>query len=356
MTTDGTGRSGRSQSPVLIIGTERSGSNLLRLVLNAHSRIAVPHPPHFMRYLAPVADCYGDLTDEGNRRRLVDDACLLLDRHISPWPHRVDPDLAVARASPTLFGVVAELYEQYREAEGKARWGCKSTFMVDHVTDVLAEYPAARFVWLVRDPRDVAASARRAVFGHCHPYLTGRLWARQQTSAAAALARHGPDTVHLLRYEDLVQQPRDMITQLCAWLGESPEPALFAHDRTPTARALASLSESWRNAGQPVTTSSVGTWRRRLPPTEVGLVEAAAGPVMAELGYPVDAGPAVPPHPALLRLREGVLRAGVEYRSLRQDRNAVRRWRRDATVRWIHTRARLTRLGARRGPLLTPTA
>lgn len=339
----GTGRSGRPESPVLIIGTERSGSNLLRLVLNSHPRIAVPHPPHLMRYLAPVAHLYGDLIDEDNRRRLVRDANLLLERHIAPWPHRIDPELAVTRATPTLFGVVAEFYEQFREAEGKARWGCKSTFMVDHVAEVLAEYPAARFVWLVRDPRDVAASARRAVFGHCHPYLTGQLWARQQATAAAALAEHGPGTVRLLRYEDLVRRPAEEITELCGWLGETPVPDMFAHDRTPQARALAGLSESWRNASRPVSADSVGNWRRHLDPAETAQVELVTGSMMAELGYPTDAtAPAAPPHPVLLRLREGVLRARVEYRSLRRDRNAVRRWRRDATVRYLHARARLT--------------
>lgn len=326
---------------MLIIGTERSGSNLLRLVLNSHSRIAVPHPPHFMRYLAPVADAYGDLTVEDNRRRLVRDAGLLLERHISPWPHRIDRDLAVARAAPSLFGVVAEFYEQYRQAEGKARWGCKSTFMVDHVADVLAQYPAARFIWLVRDPRDVAASARRAVFGHCHPYLTAVLWTRQQRTASAALARYGPEVVHRLRYEDLVQEPVAAITRMCGWLGESPEPAMFAHDRTPQAQALASLSESWRNAARPVTAASVGTWRGRLGPPEVAQVQAVAGPMMAKLGYTAATGlPAAAVPPALLRLREGTLRAGVEYRSLRRDRNTLRRWWRDATVHYIRARAR----------------
>jgi len=36
--------------PLFILGTERSGSNLLRLICNAHSRITIPHPPHILRY------------------------------------------------------------------------------------------------------------------------------------------------------------------------------------------------------------------------------------------------------------------------------------------------------------------
>ena len=47
--------------PLFIIGTERSGSNLLRVILDAHSRISVPHPPHIMRYFSPLVARYGDL-------------------------------------------------------------------------------------------------------------------------------------------------------------------------------------------------------------------------------------------------------------------------------------------------------
>ncbi|HEX6343732.1 sulfotransferase [Umezawaea sp.] len=329
--------------PVLIIGTERSGSNLLRLVLNAHPRVAVPHPPHFLRYLAPLADSYGDLREDANLRSLVADAVLLLRVHPHPWEHPVDVERVVREAGRSVFGVVAAIYDQYRAAEGKARWGCKSTFTVDHVDEVLAERPDARFVLLVRDPRDVAASARRSVFCHYHPARTAALWARQQDRGLAALDRHGPAVVHLLRYEDLVSGPGVEVGRLCAFLGEPVEEAMFAHHTSPAARRTSALAESWRNAGSPITTTSVGAHRHGLTPAERAVVEEIAGRGMSRLGYEVGPRrtPVVLPSALDVRLRDFGTRVLVEARSLRRDDNARQRLARDATVAWLRVRARL---------------
>lgn len=331
--------------PVLIIGTERSGSNLLRLMLHAHSDLAVPHPPHFMRYLAPVQATYGDLGREDDRRALVRDALLLLRRHIHPWEHPIDEDRVLQTSSPSLFGVVAAIYEEYRRQAGKGRWGCKSTFMVDHVDEVRAEYPDARFVWLVRDPRDVAASAKSSVFGPCHPYLTAQLWLQQQEKALAAFLAHGPRQVHLVRYEDLVARPRQQLEQVCAFLGIPFEEAMVAPHRTDAAREIAGLASAWQNVAHPVTTHSVSAYVHRLSLRECQQVEAVTEEMMARLGYP---RPPARREPRVvgLRLANGAMRLQVEWRA-RRDRNRRERWARDATVRWIQVRARARR-GARR--------
>ncbi|MBI2943869.1 MAG: sulfotransferase [Candidatus Wallbacteria bacterium] len=332
---------GRSPGPVFIIGTERSGSNLLRLMLDAHSSFAIPHPPHFMRYLAPLAASYGDLSDSENRRRLTTDALLLLRAHIHPWEHPIDLETVVAEASPSVFGVVAAIQEQYREQAGARRWGCKSTFTVHYVDDVVAEYPDARFLWLVRDPRDVAASAKRAVFCRFHPLLTARLWVEEQERAAAALERYGAAQVHLLRYEELVAAPRHRLEQVCAFLGEPFEEAMLQHHVTPAAHRLARLSESWANADRPVNEESVGRHTRALTDRERRLVEQTAGPMMQRLGYRLEAGlPWVePPSELALHALDFWLWLSVEWRSMRTDRNHWQRWLRDATVLWLRAKA-----------------
>ncbi|MFF8035484.1 MULTISPECIES: sulfotransferase family protein [unclassified Streptomyces] len=344
----------------MIIGTERSGSNLLRLILNAHSRITVPHPPHFMRYLAPLADSYDRLPAAAGRARATADALGLLRRHIHPWPHHVDRDrvLAAAAAAPGdgLFGIVAAIYEEHRTAVGKARWGCKSTFMVDHVAEVLAVRPDARFVWLVRDPCDVASSAKRAVFGPSHPYRTAHLWRAQQERARAALDTYGPDVVHLLRYEDLVSNTGEEVGRLCAFLGEQVEPAMLEHHTSADARQTARLARAWRQAGQPVTGRRVGAGRTGLSTRERLLVDKVTGPVKQSLGYPVDpaAGTVPDPSPLAVALRSAWLRARIEWRSAREDDNHRARMRRDAYVRFLRIRAAAARaagpprLGGRR--------
>jgi hypothetical protein len=336
----------KSDSPVFIIGSERSGSNLLRLVLNAHSRITVPHPPHFMRYLAPIGESYGDLTVVSNRRALTRDALMLLRRHLHPWPHPINEHRVVAEASPTVFGVIAAIYEQYRIAEVKARWGCKSTFMVEYVRDVLVEYPTARFIWLVRDPRDVASSAKRSVFGYCDPFLMARLWEIQQQKGFDALQRWGPQVVHLLRYEDLVTQPEREVSRICDFLAEQIEPAMLEHHRSKAARQTAGLSESWRNAAKPIFATRIGAHESGLTRRERLLVDKATAEMKRQLGYSDNTHDNQIPEPLAVELlvRSVVLRSLVECRSILRDANYFRRMARDLTVRWLQIKALMRRL------------
>ncbi len=328
------------------MGTERSGSNLLRLILNAHSRIAVPHPPHVLRYFAPLEAGYGDLSRRGNRARLVDDVRWLLRVHIHPWEPPVDREALIDDADPQdLVGVFFGLYEQFRRAEGMARWGCKSTFALHHVDRLLRHRPDARFLWLVRDPRDVAASSRRSVFSPFHPHRTACLW-RDQQQLGLALERRLPASCWLrLRYEDLLADPEGSVRSVCHFLGEAFEPGLLGYHRTDAALAAAALSEDWRNAAQPVLQGNAGKYRDDLSPEEIRLVETVAGPLMEELGYPAETdqdatSPAGLTARLAVRLADARWRGEVELRSLRTDRNHWRRWERDAVMGWLAWRRR----------------
>ena len=343
----------RTEHPVLIIGTERSGSNLLRLILNEHPDLAIPHPPHLMRYLAPLAASYGDLTVEANRREVVRDALTILRRHIHPWLCTVDEEAVTRRALPSVFGVVAEIYEQYRAWAGKPRWGCKSTFTIHYVDEVLADYPGARFLWLVRDPRDVAVSSKSSVFNPCHPYRTARLWREQQELGLAVLERCGGARVRRVRYEDLVTGPETEIRSICAFLDLRFDERMLRHHESSAARETAALSESWHNTDRPITTARVGRYRLGLSAADRRLVEAETAHLLPRFGYADDgaADGAVNRHPSAVAvgIREMAMRCVVECHSMREDRNYRRRVARDTTVRLLRARALLRTL-ARRSP------
>ena len=336
------------REPVFIVGTERSGSNLLRLMLNAHPHVAVPHPPHVMHHLAPLEASYGDLTADANLGRLVDDVLRLVRFHIHPWELSLDRGRLLAEAWPRdLLGVFLGLYEQACEAAGKSRWGCKSTFMIHHVDRVLAHVPDARFLWLVRDPRDVAASSRRSVFNPFHPALTAELWRAQQALGLSLEQQLPADRWLRVRYEDLLAEPGTWVRRVCQLLGEGYDPGMLEFHRTAEARRAAALSEDWRNTASPVLVHNAGKYRRELSPGEIGEVESICGPLMETLGYALD-GPR-PPSPATPGARRRLAhrwmdarwRAEVEWRSLRRDRNHWRRWSRDGLVHWLRWRGRL---------------
>lgn len=342
-----------SDSPLFIIGTERSGSNLLRLILNTHPRIAVPHPPHVVRFFAPLEPAYGDLAGSDRAfAALVDDVLALLRVHVYPWPIRIDRARVLREASPRdCFGIIAALYEQYREYAGKARWGCKSTFMIDHVGRILARYPDARLIYLTRDPRDVAASSRRSVFNPFHPYFTAQLWARQQRTGLALLESLPPRTILRVRYEDLISEPARTVADVCTFLGEEYDERMLRYYQTPEASRSASLSRSWENTGKGVLSNNSGKYRSELSAAEVRAVEGVARAEMERLGYAPDFPPSAPPSGLALggyRLLGLWWWFRVECGSLASDRNHWLRWRRDLAVTYFRARRRLRRSRAGR--------
>jgi hypothetical protein len=330
-----------SESPLFIVGTERSGSNLLRLMLNAHSRIAVPHPPHIVRYFAPLESAYGNLTSSQRAfATLVDDILGLVRRHIYPWELAIDRARLIREARPRdSLGVTAALYDQYRDQAGKARWGCKSTFMIHYVDRVLERFPNARLIFLTRDPRDVAVSSRHSVFNPYHPYFTAQLWAEQQRIGLDLLNRLSRETILHVRYEDLITRPGETTARFCEFLNESCEASMLRYFETAEARKSASLSRSWRNTDREIMSANFGKYRQELSLSEVRLVESITRSEMESLGYQPESN-VVPLNLSSwqlwsYRLLDWTRRWRVEWQSLWTDRNHWRRWHRDLFVRYL---------------------
>jgi hypothetical protein len=339
-------RQGASGAPIFIIGTERSGSNLVRLILNSHSGIAVPHPPHIVRYFEPLEAGYGDLLRDVPFAALVDDILRLLDLHIYPWGVRIDRQRVLREARPrNAFGVCVALYEQYREHEKKRRWACKSTFMVDHAPAVLRAFPEAKLLFLVRDPRDVAASSRNSVFSTFHPYYTAKLWAAQQGVGLRLLDTLPKKNIELFKYEDLLADPKPVVERMCAFLEEPFEEGMLRYFETEEAKKSSRLSESWKNTGQPILRDNTKKYLRHLSTDDVRNIEVVAREPMIRLGYELthEAGDLAHVHfsDAERRrfwLEERRLKLRTELRSLKSDRNVGRRWARATMMAYLGVR------------------
>lgn len=323
-----------------IIGTERSGSNLLRVILDAHPDVTVPHPPHVLRYLT---DIHGD---SGDPERIVDDMLRFVRGHIHPWegiPERAEL-LARVQQDPTPVGAFLALYDLHAEIVGSAHWACKSTFVVHHTAEILARRPGARFLWLVRDPRDVAASSLRSVFNPYDPLLTGALWDAQQREAITAHGALGDDIVLRLHYEDVLASPELMTARICDHVALPLHDAMLRfHERT-RAQQTAGLSSSWENADKPVLRGNAGKWRSRLSDAQVARVEGVCRETMEALGYAPETDGQRPPDAAFLlaQARDWGMRLQGEWRSLRGDAIHWRRWRRRARVAQLQLREALT--------------
>ncbi|MDA8432380.1 MAG: sulfotransferase [Nitrospiraceae bacterium] len=329
--------------PIFIIGTERSGTNLLRLILNSHSGIAVPHPPHIMKFFQPLLPLYGDLSQERNFRRLIGDVCRVVELHPYSWEMRPDREAVFGNAEDRdLMAVYFEVYDQYRAYAGKRRWACKSTFMIEHVAEVLRRRPGAKFIYMVRDGRDVAVSAKSSIFNRCHAYYVAELWSREQRLGLSWLSRLPAERIMLLKYEELLRDPGCVTERICSFLGEPFEDRMLEYHRSGEASKSGGLSLSWKNTSMPVMRDNAGKYRRLLSEKEVLLFETVAGEELKELGYglafpgaPLEKGRMTPGARFSYRAGDALLRIRAEARHMLRDKSTADRLKKLGYLRYL---------------------
>lgn len=340
----------QTDNPVFIIGSERSGSNLVRLILNSHPNITVPHPPHILHNFSPLEAGYGNLQNDANFGHLIDDVLRFVRGHIHPWPIILNREKIISRAHPRdLLAVFWLIYDEWLASTDKHRWGCKSTFAINHVEKILDRYPNTKFLWLIRDPRAVAASFRKSVFGPFHPYFSACLWRDQQAEGLRLEKMLSNRTLMRIRYEDLLADPKDCVENICSFLDEPFDEKMLRYYETPEAGITANLAWDWSNTALPILPGNAKKYSEDFTAREIRIVESTVGSLLGEFGYEVDEEPSTKGWPSIFRIRfyrlaDLAWRFRVEFRSLSKDRNWWRRWRRPINVATFKLKANLRQM------------
>jgi hypothetical protein len=207
---------------IFIIGAQRSGTSLLRRILDSHSRIASPPESKFIQPLAQVLH---------DRKAMAG--------FESMGFHRDEVAAAMGAFARGFF-------DRYAAARGKLRWAEKTPNYVDCLDDLRSLFgPRTRFVVILRHGLDTAYSLAdpHRTYPALDEYLDaaggdravagGLFWADKNRKIEAFRVAN-PEACYRLRYEELTAAPEDALEPLFEWLGESWEPGVidygnFAH-------------------------------------------------------------------------------------------------------------------------------
>lgn len=318
--------------PLFVVGAPRSGTKLFRDLLRQHSRVGIPtYETEFLPRLMLIADSFGDLSQESNFARFYawatrymyfkylrdDGACITMQQWYSGC------------RTYTVAGVFEALIRHDAAVAEDGIWGDKSPNYRNHLPEIAALWPEARFIHIVRDVRDVCLSSRQA-WGK-HMLRNAQRWMDEVGACRRAGQRLGGRYFEL-RYEDLLARPEPTLRAVAAFLGLDFEPAMLKPGRVSE-----NLGDT-RGADK-IVAGNQEKWRDRMSPSTLARVEAVCGPLLGELGYPLALGPQPP---ARLSEAEMLLYKAMDGANLLRFR--VKEWGLADAVRysvsaWESTRA-----------------
>jgi Sulfotransferase family len=287
-----------------VVGPSRSGTSLLRQILNRHDRV----------WLTGETFYFDDLRPRLGRKAtepLDRDALALCEEFFAPIKgrhSRFAVELSEVRTEAERIGSGGDAYFEAfcrlrARLRGRELWGEKTPRHVFRIAEMVAAYPGARVICLLRDPRAVVAShrdfwrrsnfaARGAGKAGVEPgrkyarsrqqynlVLTSLLWNATMDAASEARNRFGAERVTTLRFEDLVTRPEPSIRGLAGWLGIDYQDAMLDEVRVVKS-SYASIDGQEGISSEPLT-----RWRGKLTDADIQVIEMLTGRVMRELDY-----------------------------------------------------------------------
>ncbi len=254
------------ESHLIIGGAPRSGTTLLRRVIDRHpgiccgpeSGILLPGGFH----VSSVAAAYR--MPESELRAMLD-------------------------ASGSQGAFVDAFATRYRETRGRPRWAEKTPLNIQSLDWILERFPKAQVIHVIRDGRDVVCSMRqhperRWVDGEevreLRPRPVAEYAHRWVRDVEEGMRFRGDPRYHELRYEAFVTDPAQVLADLLVSVDETWEPSILV-EKTPRGGKKA-------HANTAITPRSVGRWRTDLTADEQREAHAIMGPLMRSLDYPLD--------------------------------------------------------------------
>lgn len=270
---------GQGTAPVFLVGALRSGTTLLRLMLNSHADLAIPFEFDFA--VDSIADG-GDFPDVDDYLEYLSSHRIFLATGLKsnrnlPYPELVQSYLAQAqkRANTALVG--ATIHRHF-----------------EHLPSI---WPNARFIHLIRDGRDVSRSVVRMGWAG-NSYIAADVWLDAERSWDRLRAKLPENQYHEVRFEDLVQTPEPILEGVCDFLGLEYDPEMLTYSR--------------RSSYPPPDAREAAGWRRSdSARREAKLSEVKLAAMLRARGY----GSAEEPLPELSRYEQTWLKFDSRARS-----------------------------------------
>lgn len=271
--------------PLFVLGCGRSGTTMLRLMLDAHPDLAVPWESHFIVAMWKVRRHYRAGSGIDAHRLTKDIAASPM---FGQWkvPHEILWRRIDELERPGFAEVIDAMFMSYADSRGKRRWGDKTPLYVRSIRLLAGLFPTARFVHVIRDGRDVALSYLSVPWGPGDIWRVARKW-KQDVSTGRRDGRALPASRYLeIRYEDVIRDPRDALERICAVADLPFDERMLEYHRDGSQRlGSPEAHAAYHASASKPPTAGLRDWRTQMSHGDLTAFESVAGGLLEQLGY-----------------------------------------------------------------------
>lgn len=251
-------------NPLIILGCPRSGTTMLSGLLK-NTKYGEPFETHFITKYYKKLESYGSLENKSNFKRLV--THILNERPVMQMHLDINMDEFYAETVPDYGKIVSRLCMMKSGRKGCSSWGDKTPHYLLDLDIIYKLFPDSKYIYIVRDGRDVALSLMTKPWGQNNIYACADYWKRcnAQNGIFDELKKKG--LLYSLRYEDLLADSEKIVPDIYSFLGEVYDDGLM------------------RNLIGRVRKDNFNNWKKKMNSSQIELFERVASDTLRRFGY-----------------------------------------------------------------------
>ncbi|WP_179351885.1 sulfotransferase family protein [Winogradskyella vidalii] len=283
-----------NDQPIFILGNPRSGTSLLRLMLDTHTDICIPPESHFFLWLE---DKYGDW-----EINMLDDYLndLFASTKFETWSFNIEKlkfylEQKQIKSYAHLTSLIYGYYAFLKDKDIKF-WGDKNSLWIEKLSAINKYYSHAFYIHIIRDGRDIACSYKELSKKHSvskyAPKLPSEIeviaqdWSKNIEAIELFLNNIKTENKIVIHYEDLINNTKNTLTKILRKIDLKPTIAQMEYYKKPKKEIEPEAFFDWKEKlTKPPDAKNVGKYKQELSNKEIEIFNNLAKSTLSKYHY-----------------------------------------------------------------------